>query len=260
MFLKKGDFMLALEKVIAAFVMPPGLFILVIFILALYLFIKTKSKLIKLTAVLTLVLLIFMSTAFGVKLLLLPLENYAENVLVPAEEKHPVVVLGGGIYYKGEDNVQLSVHSLQRLVKGYQLYNELNTQIVYTGGIAVGQENISEADAAEDFLVSLGVEADDYISEGKAQSTYENGRYIKKWMQNNDIQKIYMVTSAYHIFRSSVVFRAQEIEFIPVHSGFIYDHKFNWLDYLPSRGALTVNMSALHEWVGIIWYYLSGRI
>jgi uncharacterized SAM-binding protein YcdF (DUF218 family) len=252
--------LLALEKIIASFVVPPGLFILAIFILSLYLFFKTKSKLIKLTAVLTLVLLIFMSTAFGVRLLLLPLENYAENVLVPAEEKYPIVVIGGGIYYKSEDNVQLSVHSLQRLIKGYQLYNELNTKIVYTGGIAVGQESISEADAAEGFLSSFGVEAEDYLGEGKAQSTYENGRYIKKWMNNNDIKKIYMVTSAYHIFRSSAVFQAQEIEFIPVHSGFIYDHKFSWLDYLPSRGALAVNMSALHEWIGLIWYYLSGRI
>lgn len=252
--------MLALEKIIPAFVMPPGLFILIIFILSLYLFLKAKSRLIKLTAVFALVTLIFMSTAFGVKMLLLPLENYAENVLESADEKHPIVVLGGGIYYKDEDNVQLSVHSLQRLVKGYQLHNELDTPVVYTGGIAVGQETISEADAAEGFLLSLGVDADDYISEGKAQSTYENGKYIKKWMSDNDIKKIYLVTSAYHIFRSSAVFKAQEIEFMPVHSGFIYDHKLSWLDYLPSRGALAVNMSALHEWVGLIWYYLSGRI
>ncbi|MFW6000736.1 MAG: YdcF family protein [Halanaerobium sp.] len=252
--------MLALEKIVAAFVMPPGLFILIIFILTLYLFLKTKSKLIKLTALLTLIVLIFMSTAFGVNLLLHPLENYADDVLNKVEAKHPIVVLGGGIYYKDEANVQLSVHSLQRTVKGYQLYNEFKTPIVYTGGIAVGHDGISEADAAEEFLLSLGVDVDDYIREGKAQSTYENGKYIKQWMHDNDIEKIYLVTSAYHIFRSAAVFRAQDIEFIPVHSGFIYDHKLGWLDYLPSRGALAANMSALHEWVGIIWYYLNGRI
>lgn len=256
---EEGQFMLALEKIIASFLMPPGIFISIFLILFIYLFIKAKSKLIKLTAFLTLIFLIFMSTAFGVKILLMPLENYAEDVLVEADEKYPIVVLGGGIYYK-ENDVQLSVHSLQRLVKGYQMHDKIKSRVIYTGGIAVGQENTSEADAAEEFLLSLGLDAEDYLKEDKAQSTYENGKYIKEWMDNNEIEKIYLVTSAYHIFRASAVFRAQGVDFIPIHSGFIYDHKSSWLDYLPNRGAFNVNMSALHEWVGLLWYYITGRI
>jgi len=252
--------MLGLEKIIASFVMPPGLFILVFFVLTVYLFLKSKSKLIKIIAVLTLVLFVFMSTAPGVRFLLIPLENYAEEVSVEADQDYPIVVLGGGVYYKDQNNAQLSVHSLQRLVKGYQLHKETGSPLIYSGGIAIGQENLSEADIAEKFLLSLGMEAGNYTAEERAQSTYENGLYVKRWMDENGFEKVYLVTSAYHIFRSAAVFEAQGIEFVPVHSGFIYDHKFSWLDYLPNRGALDVNMSALHEWVGVVWYYLRGRI
>ena len=252
--------MLGLEKIIASFVMPPGLFILVFLVLTVYLILKTRSKLIKIAAVLTLILFVFMSTAPGVRLLLIPLENYAEEVSVQEDQDYPIVVLGGGVYYKDQNNAQLSVHSLQRLVKGYQIHKETGAPLIYSGGIAIGQENLSEADIAENFLLSLGMDVEKYSAEERAQSTYENGLYVKRWMDNNDFEKVYLVTSAYHIFRSSVVFEAQGIEFLPVHSGFIYDHKFSWLDYLPNRGALNVNMSALHEWIGVVWYYLRGRI
>jgi len=252
--------MLGIEKIIASFVMPPGLFILVFLVLTVYLILKTKSKLIKIAAVLTLILFVFMSTALGVRLLLIPLENYAEEVSVQEDQDYPIVVLGGGVYYKDQNNAQLSVHSLQRLVKGYQIHNKTGAPLIYSGGIAIGQENLSEADIAENFLLSLGMDVEKYTAEERAQSTYENGLYVKRWMDNNEFEKVYLVTSAYHIFRSSAVFEAQGIEFLPVHSGFIYDHKFSWLDYLPNRGALNVNMSALHEWIGVVWYYLRGRI
>jgi hypothetical protein len=42
--------MLALEKIIASLIMPPGLFVLILFILTVYLFKKSESKLIKLLA------------------------------------------------------------------------------------------------------------------------------------------------------------------------------------------------------------------
>lgn len=252
--------MLELEKIVASFVMPPGLFIILIFILTVYLFKKSESKLIKATAVFTLLLFFVLSTAFGVQLLLHPLENYAEEISVNAFARHPIVVLGGGLNYNSTAKAEPSVHSLQRLVKGYQLHRRLKTPLIYSGGIAIGQEKISEAATASEFLQSLGMEAEFYISEDQAQTTFENAAYLKKWIEKNEVEKVYLVTSAYHILRSAAVFKAQNIDFLAVHSGFIYDHQFSWLDYLPNRGALTANLSALHEWIGLSWYYLRGRI
>lgn len=192
--------------------------------------------------------------------MLLPLENYAEEISVDLEEDHPIVVLGGGNYYKTDGSAEPSVHSKQRLAKAYELHRTLNTKIIYSGGVGLGHDNFSEADAAKEFLSGLGLESEKYESEDQARSTYENALYIKKWLNENEIERIYLVTSAYHMYRSARAFRAQEIDFLAHHSGFIYDHKFSWLNYLPNRGALQVNLSALHEWVGIVWYYLRARI
>jgi len=252
--------MLSVEKVIASFIMPPGLFIILTMILAIYLLKKSKSSLIKLTAITLLLLICFLSTAFGVQVLLHPLENFAEQNSVNALEEHPIVVLGGGLNYYSKNKAKPSLHSMQRLVKGYQLHRKLKTPLIYSGGIAIGQEKISEADTAEEFLSSLGMDKSFYISENKAQTTFENAAYLKKWIEDNDVEKVYLVTSAYHILRSAAVFKAQNIDFLIVHSGFIYDHQFSWLDYLPNRGALTANLSALHEWIGLTWYYIRGRI
>ena len=209
------EIMLALEKIIASLIMPPGLFVLILFILTVYLFKKSESQLIKILALFMLLLFFLLSTAAGVQLLLHPLENYAEKISVNAFERHPIVVLGGGLNYHSREEAAPSLHSMQRLVKGYQLHRRLNTPLIYSGGVAIGQEKISEADAAAEFLERLG---------------------------------------------SAAVFKAQNIDFLVVHSGFIYDHQFSWLDYLPNRGALTANLSALHEWVGLVWYYIRGRI
>ena len=252
--------MLALEKIIASFVMPPGIFILIMLLLTIYLFKKSDSKLIKLITVLSLLFFFFLSTAFGVQLLLHPLENYAEEISVNAFEKHPIVVLGGGLNYYSSEKAEPSLHSLQRLVKGYQLHRRLKTPLIYSGGVAIGQDKLSEAEAAADFLESLGMEREYYISEDQAQTTFENAAYLKGWIEENEVEKVYLVTSAYHLLRSAAVFEAQNIDFLAVHSGFISDHQFSWLDYLPNRGALTANLSALHEWVGLFWYYLRGRI
>lgn len=252
--------MLALEKIIAAFIMPPGLFVLLLLLFCFYLFKKSESKLIKLTAVFTLLFFFFLSTAFGVQILLHPLENYADEISVNAFERHPIVVLGGGLNYQTREKAAPSIHSIQRLVKAYQLHRRLKTPLIYSGGVAIGQEKVSEADAAADFLESLGMEREFYISEDQAQTTFENAAYLKKWVEENKVEKVYLVTSAYHALRSAAVFRAQKLDFLLVHSGFIYDHQFSWLDYLPNRGAFTANLSALHEWVGLVWYYLRGRI
>lgn len=252
--------MLALEKIAASFIMPPGLFVLLLLVLTIYLFKKSDSGLIKLLTVFLLLFFFFLSTAFGVRILLHPLENYAEEISVDAFVSYPIVVLGGGLNYYSEKEAKPSVHSLQRLVKGYQLHRRLNTPLIYSGGIAIGQDKISEADAAGELLQSLGMDLEFYISEDQAQTTFENAAYLKRWIEENEIEKVYLVTSAYHILRSAAVFKAQNIDFLAVHSGFISDHQFSWLDYLPNRGALTANLTAIHEWVGLAWYYFRGRI
>ena len=253
--------MLALEKIVSSFLSLPGFFILLWGIITFYLLFKTKDFYIKIIAVFALLLMFITFSGFGVKILLFPLENYYANENFSRMKEYPVVVLGGGIHYNipGEKG-ELSSHSLERLVKGYKVQRNLKTKIVYTGGVAVGQQSISEADIAAKWLEDMGVASEKIIKEDKARTTYENGVYIKKWMEKSETKNIYLVSSAVHMPRSAAVFDKLNIDFIPVISSYLYNHKLSWLDYLPNRSALNANLAAVHEWLGLIWYKINGRI
>ena len=253
--------MLAIEKIIASFFSFPGVFLLLWGIITIYLFFKKTNLLIRIIALLSILLMIFVFTGLGIKSLVLPLENYYTGEDYQLINKIPVVVLGGGINYNipGKDG-ELSKSSLQRLVRGYKLQKKLGSLIVYSGGVGIGQTGVSEAEIAEKWLDEMDVPEEKIIKEDKARTTYENGIYIKKWMKKNEVNNIYLVTSAIHMPRSSAVFSNLNIDFRPVISGYSYNHQLSWLDYLPNRGALTANLAALHEWLGLIWYKIKGRI
>ena len=253
--------MLQLEKIISSLLTFPGIFIILWGIVSVYLFYIKSNFFIKLVAVFSLVLMIFMYTALGIQLLVFPLEKYYAQDDFYTVDKYPVVVLGGGINYGvPKKEAELSVHSLERLVRGYKLQQKLNSEVLYTGGVAVSKTGVSEADIAKRWLEDMGVDSKKIIKEAKARTTFENGIYVKEWMKNNEVGDIYLVTSAIHMPRASAVFSKLNIDFTPVVSGYSYNHNLSWLDYLPSRGALTANLAATHEWLGLIWYKINGRI
>lgn len=253
--------MLALEKIVASFLTLPGVFLSVWIIITAYLIKKGRSIFMKFLALLTVIIMFITFTGLGVRVFVFPLENYVKYQSGGYKQRLPVVVLGGGIHHEvGPGKGELSSASLERLVTGYKLYRDLGTAIVYTGGIGVGHEKLSEAEIAFNWLRQMGVSERDIILESRARTTYENGVYTKKWLEETDYNKIYLVTSAVHMKRSASVFEKLGIDFIPVSAAHLYSHRLVWLDYLPNRGALNANMSAIHEWLGIVWYKIKGRI
>lgn len=252
--------MLRLEKLVSSFLSLPGLFWLLLLIITLYLIKGIRSTLVKFLAIFTLVLMYLSFTALGSVLILFPLENRYE----PVEEinrKIPIVVLGGGLNYLNEDKAELKAVTLQRLVKGYQLFKQIETQIIITGGVGLGYNSqISEAKLAKEWLKVMGLKEDKIILEEGARTTYENGIYVSQWLEEKHLKTVLLVTSAVHLPRAVAVFKRQGIEVIPVPAGYLTSHKLSWLDFLPSRGSLTANLAAYHEWLGFIWYRIKGRI
>lgn len=252
--------MLALEKVIASFLSLPGLFILLYIPVVIYLLRKGRSVLIKVLTVLLLMLMVITFTGWGTRVLVIPLERrYQETGIT---ENLPVVVMGGGIHYSlNGRQATLNSVSLQRLVKGYQLYRKNGGPLLYTGGVAIGQIGPSEAEIAANWLREMGVPAQEIVAEEQARTSFENGLYVKAWLSERGARnKIYLVTSALHLPRTVLVFQKQGIDVVPVPAGYISDHRLSWLSYLPNRGSLNANLAALHEWLGIIWYTLRDRI
>ncbi|MFP4015520.1 MAG: YdcF family protein, partial [Halanaerobiales bacterium] len=228
----------------------------------------------------SLILFYVFITAIGTSILVEPLEKmYMEGLEIEEyDQDYPIVVLGGGINYR-ENTAYLSPHSLQRLVKGYDIYQEIGGPIIFTGGVAIGQREISESQVATDWLIDIGVREKDIIMESEARTTYENGIYVRRWLldynydislemeqgnrslSDSDINNtVYLVTSALHMPRSVMVFKKQGIDVIPVSSGIVVDHQPSWLEFLPNSQSLSANMMAVHEWIGLFWYKITNRL
>ncbi len=108
----------------------------------------------------------------------------------------------------------------------------------------------------ERLMVSLGMDdAEIFIGTGSADTaaSAENvGRYIAPG------ERCVLVTSAGHMPRSMMSFRHKGRDCIPVPTEFYTPFKLGTLGFLPSPDKLLLSDLAVHEYVGIAWYWLRG--
>ncbi|MCF8008655.1 MAG: YdcF family protein [Halanaerobiales bacterium] len=254
--------MYALEKILSSFLLFPGILIVLNISILIYLLKTSRHKFLKTIFLLLVLLLVVFSTGIGVRLIVIPLENYGTEISNFDDqniEKIPVVVLGGGLNYKVGDNLaQLSNISMLRLLKGIVIADQNKMPLLYTDRFHI---NHSENKQSIVDIEILNKYSDiKLIIEDESKNTYENGYNTKKWMNKENYKKIYLITSAIHMRRATKVFDKLNINYIPIVSNYSHSHRLLWLDYLPNRKSLNSNINALHEWLGFFWYKIRGRI
>lgn len=111
-----------------------------------------------------------------------------------------LIVLGCGV--KGDEPGANLTERLDIAIEYHK--NNPNAIIVVSGGKGDG-ENLSEAEAMENYLIEHGVLAELIIKEDKATSTEENFIFSKEILDEcfDKDYKIAFVTNDFHIFRSS---------------------------------------------------------
>lgn len=255
--------LLVLRKIISAFLVPPGLFILLI-LAALFLLGKRRRK--PAVALLWLaVLLIFVLSSFtGTYILLRPLEKgYApvsERALTEMAkdgEKTAVVVLAGdvtrGLQADKEADAQIGEGTLQRVFAGLLVYKAAGFPVCVSGGLEPGAEGEPLAKIMGKVLNRMGVPQNKIIYEGSSRTTWENAVYSVKLLKGMGFERVILVTDAVHMRRSTEAFRAQRINVVPSPSGYLYG-KPGFTKWLPNSGSLDNNLRALHEWAGLVYY------
>jgi len=244
--------MFLLKKIVEAFLLPPGIMVLVMAGLALYLRKRAPKGAIA-CAALAAVIWIGTSNAFS-DLLLRPLETaYA----VPAKPQGDVIVLlcggfrGGGEPYSASE--RLASGTLERAAVAYKLYKETRLPLLVSGGAPFSARPESEATAA--WLKELGVPAKDILTEERSRDTYENAAYSLRICGEKGFKKPIVLTSAYHMPRAVLIFKeaGAEITPFPVARRSGGRHYFN--DYLPG-GGITETRLALNEYMGLLYYRL----
>ena len=238
-------------KFIAAFLLPPGLFVLLGIILSVYLWRQRKrfGRLpFGLSAFLTL-LLYFSSTLLGAKLLGQPLEN--RYIQQQPDAAQVIVVLGGGLMSAGA----------ARLLTAARLAKQHSLPVLISGG-QVFSDGVSEALVAERILLQLGLPQEQIIVETQARTTKENAAYTAMLCRERGYQNVLLLTSALHMPRSMQFFERYlgeqgiKVAAYPCDYTLNPQGKFNprWL--VPQLQAFDITCMALHEYVGMAGAFL----
>jgi len=135
-----------------------------------------------------------------------------------------------------------------------------NARIVYSGGDAsLLQDEGAEADYLYPLLDSFGVPRDRVTLEAGARNTYQNAVLSKELVKPKPGERWLLVTSAEHMPRAIGCFRRVgfAVEAYPVD----WHTRPRWRFRLSARfsSGLASTDHAVHEWLGLIAYRLTGR-
>ena len=187
-------------------------------------------------------------------LLLSPLEN----INISNKKANIVVVLSGGS--NPNDILKNSSDAFKRLTYGIILAKQNDIPMIFTGS---GIKKPSEAENAkkdiELFEKIFDFKLKTYY-ENKALNTVQNAKYTKELIKKENLSnKIYLVTSAYHIKRSIIIFKHFGFEVVAKPVGFLVENNdYNFYDFLPQMGYLMNSYKAIHEYFGILSLLLRG--
>jgi uncharacterized SAM-binding protein YcdF (DUF218 family) len=201
------------------------------------------------------VMLYALSTQFVADGLMYVLEPAPRDPAADASGQ-AIVVLGGGTYYKapeyGGDTVR--AQTLVRLRYAARLQRALAKPVLVTGGSPegslVGEGQLMKVVLQQDFQVPV------QWVEQRSNNTLENARLSYRLLKPAGIERVYVVTHAWHMPRARLAFERAGFSVIPAPTGFATRFELTVSDFLPRVEALQDSSRFFHEIAGIVWYYV----
>ncbi|HEV7415734.1 YdcF family protein [Tianweitania sediminis] len=197
--------------------------------------------------------------------LLRPLEDRFTRPDPAPTEVAGVIVLGGGL--EGAINLVRGGYELNsggdRLVEAAVLARRYpDARIVVSGGNgSLVLEGEGDADTAPRLLQALGVDRQRLVLENRSRDTYENAVFSRQLVKPGNGEVWLLVTSAFHMPRSMALFRRAGFDVVP----WPVDYRTRG-DEQPGAAtdnpldSLSATTVALREWIGLLAYWLTGRI
>lgn len=177
---------------------------------------------------------------------------------VQADAEKAIVVLGAGRYYDAPEyaDKDTSGHlALMRLRYAAHIQKQTGLPILAAGGRPNG-ESASEAELMDRTLKSSFNSLARW-TEQSSRNTFENAVCSEFVLDGQTIQQVFLVTHAAHMPRARYVFEKTGLQVTPAPTGFLKDSfkKLNATQiWLPSMEALQISRTALHEWLGLLYY------
>ena len=209
--------------------------------------------------------LLYSFIPFG-QALLRPLENYApapgQEMLARAEG---IIVLGGftgsGIISEDRQAPQLS-SSAERFVTALGLHKKYPYKPVYFTGFSgkLRPQGWSEDEIIERLLSDLQMPLSAFHFERQSRNTAQNAQFTYQMIQPKSDQKWILITSASHMMRADLSFKKAgwpPMILLPVD----YNTSPERAETLfsPTIG-FRIMKTVFHEYMGILFYKLAGRL
>lgn len=249
--------MFVIKKIVSAFLLPPGVFVLLLTLAGVILLVRKKHA----GGILNLALagvIWALATAPVADKIMAPLEKPYAEIKRPAGDV--IVLLGGGIAEGVPDFTGKGAPSadmLFRIVTAVRLQRQIDVPIIVSGG-KVYKNIDSEAKIARRLLTDLGVADKKIIMEERSRDTLDNALNTKALCQKMGFREPILLTSAYHLPRAVYLFEKTGLRVNAFPAGFktATDRRYGWQDLLPATGSLDVTSDALHEYLGQMYYRL----
>ena len=244
-----GNTMIYILKFGAAWILPPGIFILVLMGLAVYFWKKRGLRRAAGAAAVTALLLYLLSIGAVADRLMGGLERTYE---VPeAPQGDVIVMLGGGAIadVQDVDGVGMLAQSpSSRLLTTLRLHRLYNLPILLSGG-QVFSDTGSEAEIARRVLLSLGVPSEMIYVEGRSLTTGQNARYSAEILRREGFTHPILVTSAFHLPRAVLNFEHEGVAVTPYPADFWVsgNPQLYLIKFAPNAGTLYTNTVFLQE-------------
>lgn len=141
------------------------------------------------------------------------------------------------------------------------LYQTRRAPHIILSGAAL-EGSVSEAEMMAKLLRQKGVPDDALILETRSYTTYENAVFTRATLDEHDMNRVLLVTSALHMPRAMAVFRKQGIGAIaaPSRPQIVVPDDPSFSFWQPNARALAASRSIVKEYVALMVYWLRGWI
>lgn len=208
---------------------------------------------------------LLLTVAFGIlpfgRLLLLPLEQrFPPSAPEPAPRG--IVVLGGVIEPEAAGRPESGVNeAAERLTAVAGLARRYpDARILFSGGDdALLTPGPSEAQLAGALLQSFGIPASRLMLEDHSRTTAENAAFSLQMAMPRPGERWLLVTSAWHMPRAVGAFRKAGFAVDPYPVDYRTPDTGAFIPFAAVSIGLRRTDTAVHEWLGLLGYWITGR-
>ena len=254
----------ALKPLITALVLPPMSLVLLA-LAGLWLAARKQRKGLVIAALALALLWLISCHGTAVWLARTVLPQFAPLTLaqLKSQQVQAIVVLGGGLFPEAPEygQAQPSPATAARLRYGIWLSKQSGLPIAFTGGSGWSAKNDAQTSEA---AVTARVAREDYNVtlrwlEAQSRDTSENARLLAPLLKRDGIQRVALVTDAWHMPRAAAAFERTGLRVSPAPMGFLLANHQGYIEWVPTVSGLSTSTRVLQELLGITVANLMAR-